>query len=274
MAGLPDLEQDATQLAVDFLDLREECRSVLTKADQKTLFFFFLRIDCLNLVKLLRDPDAEIDLWGNYTAEQFADLITSAREMNFNVHRFPSFMSIFAREYNFNKDKKRFFPEDELAFQFLNYAIRNCKNSMVRNWYRLNLDISNILTALLARKQGWNVSDYIQGVGEVQEMIRENKTQDFDLSHKYDYVRDLMRIVEEDDPLTKEKLIDKMKWDWLDEQIFFDPFSIDALFAYLCKLEIQYRWIRLNPEKGKRTFEKIIDNLRGEVKVPEEFILQ
>jgi len=46
---------------------------------------------------------------------------------------------------------------------------------------------------------------------------------------------------------------------------------MEAVFAYLCKLEMQQRWAKLDPEKGKETFRRIIDNLRSEARVPEEF---
>lgn len=271
-AGLPDIDLTDTKPGFTFQELRDWCEGELSDHDKKILSYFFLRMDCQNLVKLLKDPEAKIDLYGNYTLEQYQDLITSAREMNFNVHRFPAFMSIFAREFNYNKDKKGYFPEDEMAFQFLNYAIKTCPNQMICQWYQLNLDVTNILTAMLARKQGWNVADYIKGEGEVQEMIKENKTHDFDLTHEFDYVKDLMKIVDEKDPVKKEKMIDAFKWVWLDERTFFNPFSIESIFAYHCKLEMQYRWAKLDVETGKETFRQIIENLRSEAKVPEEFI--
>ncbi|MBQ7462350.1 MAG: DUF2764 family protein [Bacteroidaceae bacterium] len=272
IAGLPDIDLQDTKPGMSIEDMREQCEEQLTPQDKKLLFYFFLRYDCINLVKLLKDSEAEIDQWGNFSIEQLRDLITSATELNFNVHRYPAFMSIFAREFAFNKDKAGYFPEDEMAYQFLDYAIKTCPNRMMRRWYKLNLDITNILTAMLARGQGWSVGDFIKGEGEVQEMIRENKTKDFNLSHELDYIPQLMKIVDEEDPVRKEKMIDAFKWIWLDERTFFEPFDMAAVFAYLCKLEIQERWAKLDVEQGKETFQKIIDDLRGEAKVPEEFL--
>ncbi len=273
MAGLPDIELADTQPGITFEELREQCEEQLSASDAKLVGnYLYLRLDCTNLVRLLKNPDAQIDILGNYSLEQLRDLITSATELNFNVHRYPAFMSIFAREYNYNKDIKGYFPEDEILYQFYNYAIKTCPNKFIREWIKLNLNITNILTAMLARKQGWNVADFIKGEGEVQEMIRENKTKDFDLTHEFDYVRNLVKIVDEEDPVKKEKMIDAFKWLWLDEKTFFNPFSIEAVYAYICKLEMQYRWAKLDPEKGKEAFTQIIENLRGEAKVPEEFI--
>ncbi|MBO7138648.1 MAG: DUF2764 family protein [Bacteroidaceae bacterium] len=271
IAGLPDIDLQDTKPGMSIEEMREQCEEQLTAYDKKLLFYFFLHFDCVNLVKLLKNPDASIDQWGNFSLEQLRDLITSATELNFNVHRYPSFMSIFAREYSFNKEKAGYFPEDEMAYQFFDYAIQTCPSRMMRRWYKLNLDITNILTAMLARKQGWSVGDFIKGDGEVQEMIRENKTKDFNLTNELDYIPELMKIVEEADPVRKEKMIDAFKWIWLDERTFFEPFNMEAVFAYLCKLEMQERWAKLDVEQGKETFRKIIDDLRSEVRVPAEF---
>lgn len=272
MAGLPDIKLDDAKLEVSIPEMREQMDANLTDADKKVIFYFFLKNDCINLVKLLKNPEAEIDNVCNYTMEQYVDLITSAREMNFNVHRYPQFMSMFAREYQYNKDKEGYFPEDDILHRFYEFAIESCPNKMVRQWYKLNYNITNILTAFLARKIGWNVADYIMGNNEVTEMILNNNTKDFDLSCEYDYVVDLMKIVDCDDPVEKEKKIDALKWLWLEEQTFFNIFSIDAVFAYLCKLDMLYRWEKLDVEKGQETFRQIIENLRGEARVPEEFI--
>ena len=274
IAGLPDIDLQDAKPGMTVEQMREQCEEQLTSQDKKLLFYFFLHTDCINLVKLLKNPEANIDQWGNFSREQLQDLITSATELNFNVHRFPAFMSVFAREYAFNKDKADYFPEDEIAFQFLNYSIRTCPNRMMRRWYKLNLDITNILTAMLARTQGWSIGNFVKGEGEVQEMIRENKTKDFNLAHELEYIPQLMKIVEEDDPVRKEKMIDAFKWVWLDERTFFEPFSMEAVFAYLCKLQMQERWAKLDVEQGKETFQRIIDNLRGEARVPDEFLAQ
>lgn len=270
MSGLPDINLDS-KLVYSIDELKEECDSVLSDSDKKLLYYFFLKFDCLNLVALLKNPDATLPYKGNYSIEQFKDMITSAREMNFNVHRYPSFMSIFAREYQYNKDKPGYFPEDNILLDFYTFAME-CPNEMIADWFKFNFNLTNILTAMIARKNGWNISDYIMGDNEVNEMIRMNNTKDFNLSTEYDYMSELMKVADCEDPVLKEKKIDAFKWVWLDEKTFFNIFSIEAVFAYFCKLEMLERWEKLDVEKGKETFRQIIENLRGEAKVPEEFV--
>jgi len=270
MAGVPDIALDDGRGAQSVADFKAELAEVLNEADKKLMFYFYLRYDCLNLVKLLKDSSAEISPLGNYNREQYEDMMTSAREMNFNVHRYPSFLSIFAREYPYNKDKEGYFPEDAILLEYYKYALK-CPNRMLREWFEMNLNVTNILTALIAKKYGWNVADYIQGENEVCEMIRNSNARDFGLGLELDYVADLMKIVECEDPVEKEKRIDAFKWLWLEEKTFMDVFSVEAVFAYMCKLEMLERWEKLDVETGRETFRQIIENLRGEARVPDEF---
>lgn len=272
MAGLPDISLDDNKTSVNMAELKEEMDGVLSAADKKIISYFFLQKDCLNIVELLKDRNSKVAEDGNMTMEQYVDLFTSATEMNFNVHRYPAFLSEFVRSYAYNKDKAGYFAKDDMLYQFYKYAIDTCPSKMVGAWYQLNLDVTNILTAMLARKNGWNVSDFIQGENEVTEMILTHNTKDFDLMHEFDYVAELMKIVDCEDPVEKEKKIDAFKWLWLDECTFFEPFSIDAVFAYLCKLDMLARWECLDVEQGQKAFRQIIENLRGAAKVPDEFV--
>lgn len=272
IAGLPEIDFSDSHPGYSMDELVEQLHESLTPWDARLMAnFFFLQRDCKNLVGYLKDPEAELKYQGAYTKEQYHDLVKSAEEMNFNVHRYPSFLSIFAREWAFNKDKKGYFPEDEILYLFYKYAIDNCSNKFVREWYQMNMDINNILTAILARKYGWNIADYIKGEGEVQEKLREENTPDFGLSREMDYMKELIQIADQDDPVKKEKMIDALKWLWLDDNTFFEPFGIESVFAYMCKLEMQYRWANLDVEKGKESFEQIIENLRGEARVPDAY---
>jgi hypothetical protein len=272
IAGLPEIDFSDSHPGYSMDELVEQLHESLTPWDARLMAnFFFLQRDCKNLVGYLKDPEAELKYQGAYTKEQYKDLVKSAEEMNFNVHRYPSFLSIFAREWSFNKDKKGYFPEDEILYLFYKYAIDNCSNKFVREWYQMNMDINNILTAILARKYGWNIADYIKGEGEVQEKLREENTPDFGLSREMDYMKELIQIADQDDPVKKEKMIDALKWLWLDDNTFFEPFGIESVFAYMCKLEMQYRWANLDVEKGKESFEQIIENLRGEARVPDAY---
>lgn len=272
MAGLPDVKLSDAKPQRSILQLKEEMAEVIESQDEKLLYYYFLRFDCENLVRLLENPNAELDPRGNLCQEQYEDLIRSAREINFNVHRYPAFMSIFAREYTYNSGQKGWFARDAIMLAYYEYA-RQVPNKMMADWYQLNIDILNILTALIARKQGWQLSNYVQGGGEVVETILDNPNQhDFGLGSEFEYVKELMNCADTEDPVEKERLIDALRWNWLEEKTFLEPFDINALFSYLARTEMLERWALLDVEQGRARFTEIIGNLRGEAKVPEEFV--
>ncbi len=271
MTDVPVLSVDGNNKGITYAEFRLMCKQELTKSDMRLLYTVYLKQDCYNLLKLLKDPEAEIKVLGNYTVEELLKLIEECNYDDRKIVGYPSFLPQFLmNSYYVRKDEPGYFAEDDLMMAFYEYAFKN-KNSFVVKWWKMNFNITNILTALIARKNGWNVADYILGDNEITEMMRMNKSKDFDLGREYDYVPELMKIAEIEDPVEKEKQIDAYKWVWLDEHTFADAFCIETVFAYLCKLEMLNRWENLDPVTGKKTFTEIIENLRSEAKVPDEF---
>lgn len=273
MTGLPVLSLSNAEQVVPVASIKEliEEEQGVSKSDQKLFEQFFLGGDCKNILALLKDENSQTLYIGNYTREELLEMIADALEDVFEDDpRFPSFMAQFVREYYQHKDEEGYYAEDSLMLRYYQYLLQS-KSEMVRQWAELNLNIANILTALIARQHGWKAEDFICGENDVTYMIRTNHSSDFGLGREIDYVPQLLQIVQCEDPVDKERRIDALKWIWLDDQTFMDEFSADAVFAYLCKAEMIERWNLLDPEKGQAIFREIIENLRGEAKVPEEF---
>ncbi len=64
IAGLPELALEDNKLYCTLADFKSEYYPFLSKPDRKLLDLFYLQFDNLNLLKLLRDRDASIDLRG------------------------------------------------------------------------------------------------------------------------------------------------------------------------------------------------------------------
>ncbi len=271
MAGLPTVKLTDAQPQQSLLQLKEELADVLEPQDARLMERYFMRFDCENLATLLADEAAEIDQRGNYDREALSLLIEEARQTDSAVKGFPAFMADFVRDYDAHAGQTNWFARDAALLAYYNYA-RECPNAMMADWYSLNFNILNILTALIARRQGWALENYVQGDGPVVEALLKQSTQaDFGLNGELDYMKDLMQAAETTDPVEKERQIDALRWNWLEDKTFFEPFDITALFAYVVRNEILERWALLDPEQGRERFTQIIENLRGEAKVPEEF---
>ncbi len=273
MTGISEVSLNDKDNAYTLPLFVEECEAALSGRDKKLLSYFFLKYDCLNIVALLESPEAETLPYGNFSEEDcraLIDKVVEDKDVDIDLRRFPNFLVEFVRNYSNEKERAGYFAKDAMMLEYYKYAME-CPDKMIASWYKMNFDVTNILTAFIARQNGWKVGDYIVGYNEVCELLRTVNAKDFGLSIDYDYVSELMRIAECDDPVEKERLIDAFKWLWLDDKTFADVFSIDAVFAYMCKLEMLERWNRLDIETGKETFRHIIENLRGEARVPDEF---
>ena len=161
--------------------------------------------------------------------------------------------------------------EDLLAQYYYEWAERS-SSSFLQEWFRLNKNIRNILAVHTCRRLGWDPTRYIVGRGRVEEQLRTSKAKDFDLGEELPYLGEVLRIAEERDIARRERLIDLLKWRWMDEWTFVRVFDIDNVLCDYLRLSILERWSELDEATGERTFREIVLSLKGEsAKVLEDF---
>lgn len=76
----------------------------------------------------------------------------------------------------------------------------------------------------------------------------------------------LDKIYEDTDILAKERAIDRLVWDRIDEITTFDYFDIDAILGFLAKLHIAQRWMALDEESGRAMFRQLTQEVRSTFK--------
>ncbi len=272
VSGLPDFSFDSTKLPFTVSEFKEILYDELKEDDKQLIDKYFLEVDKENLLKLLSDKEAELKDTGVYSREEMLSTISSIKE-NEDVKKekiapvFETFIRQWLKEDAESENKNW---EDILTSLYMEYGV-SVKNSLVSQWFTLNLNIGNILAAIYSRKYGMDVKQVVVGNNHIAKTIRANSgSRDFGLEQELDYFDDIFKISEETDMYERERKIDKFRWDWLDENTVFDYFNIEYLFAYLCKLQILERWVQLNAEEGERVFRELIANMKKEVKVPDE----
>ena len=271
VAGLPELTLEDSKLSYTVADFKAELYPDLSDKDRKLIDLFYLKFDNANVLKLLKDKDATIDPRGNYSAEELAEFISSLKEGDEIVDAmFPSYLSTFISEYFNATAEDDFLHEDLLAALYYEYAMK-CKNKFVSSWFAFNLTMNNILVALTARKFKMDIAPLIVGDTEVCEALRTSGARDFGLTGEVDFLDQLVKISETEELVEREKKIDQLRWNWMEEATFFNYFTVERLFVFLLQLEMIERWISLDKEKGNQLFRSIIATLKDEVQIPAEF---
>lgn len=270
VAGLPDISLEDGKLSYTISDFRAESYGDLSAKDQALIDLFYLKYDHADLLSLLKDKDAVTQGKGNFSSEDLLQLIASVKEGEKPDAKFPSYLYDFIAQYLALPADELYKAENLLASAYYAYAMKS-KNPFIASWFEFNLNINNILAAFAARKYKMNVAEVIVGDTEVCEMLRTSNARDFGLSETLDYFEPLQRLVETDDLEEREKKVDQLKWKWLEDASFFHYFTVERLFVFLLQLEMIERWVLLDKEKGSELFRQMIQNLKDEVQIPEEF---
>ena len=271
IAGLPNITLDDSKIAYSVVEFREELQSILSRKDRSVVDLFFLKYDNKNILSYLEKKDqAEFDSRGNFSLETIDFLYKTLKEEGvlLSSKQYPSYFLTFLEQYiseeqgESNSGKRKIPWEDRLSALYYEYAMK-CKNRFVSEWFELNLNVSNI---------GLEKENYIVGDNGVAEQLKMSNAQDFGMGNLLDYFSELQRLMEETNLQLREKGVDLLRWNWLDENTFFKPFDIESVFAYLVKLEMIERWISLDKETGEKTFREIVSVMKkGSRDALEEF---
>ena len=255
IAGLPDISFDDSKAAYTVEQFREEVYDALSAQDRKVMDILNLENDCRNLI-------------GSERMEELVALVKAGEQAPKDV---PAFMYSFVQEWvDESWRNKAAFAEDRLWSLFYEYAMAS-SNGFVRKWYEFNLNLNNIIAAITARKYNLDIQKVIVGEGDVANALRTSGARDWGLSQEVECFEDVARLTEEDDLSQRERKADMIRWRWLEDNTFFNYFSIERLFSYMVRLSMVERWSNLDREEGQKLFRKLIGDLKEQTEVPAEF---
>ncbi|WP_444344420.1 DUF2764 family protein [Phocaeicola coprocola] len=270
VAGLPDISLDDGKLSYSVSDFKAELYPDLSAQDRKLIDLFYLKFDNTAILQLLKNKDAVIEDKGNFSAEELLQLIEAVREGDTPDKKYPSYLVNFVSQYLQLSQDELYRADDLLAALYYSYGMSS-NNAFIASWFEFNLNLNNILAALAARKYKMEVSSVIVGATSICEQLRTSNARDFGLNETLEYFEALQRIADIEELVEREKKVDMLKWKWLEDESFFHYFTIERIFVFLMQLEMIERWISLDKEKGNELFRKMIQDLKNEVQIPEEF---
>lgn len=270
VAGLPDISLEDGKLSYTVDSFKSEIYPDLSDKDKNIIDLFYLKFDNDNLLHLLKDKEYVVKRNGNFSSDELLSLIDTIKDGDIPDRKYPSYFSKFISEYLALAPEDAYRASDMLTSDYYSYAMRT-KNSFVSAWFEFNLNLNNIQSAISARKYKIDVASTIVGDTDVCGMLRTSNARDFGLGDTLPYLENIQRISEIDDLLEREKKVDQLKWNWMEDESFFNYFKVERLFVFLLQLEMIERWISLDKDKGNELFRALIQGLKNDVQIPEEF---
>lgn len=264
VSGLQDLFPDIQKLVLDRPAFLELLREQLHPGDYRLVEQIYLSYDNRNLLNMLLKKERPLSPLGRYSLEELTDHLREPDAL-------PDYMATFIRA--FKADEPLFpgmSPENELTTLYYDEMVQQ-KNTFLRQWFTFSLQVKNILTALTARQQDIPYEQQVIGTDEISVAIRKSHLRDFGLSSELDFLEKLAELVSIADFTEREKAIDLFLWDYLDEIVFFEYFTIDRILAYVIRLELVTRWLEIDPEHSRVMFDRALASLREGYELPKLF---
>lgn len=269
VAGLQDIFLDDTEIHFPMLDFKQELKDHLKPEDYKLVELLFLPYDNQNLLNFLNEDYENHNDLGAFSFQEF--------EVEFSDEKLgilPLYMYDFVELYKDEEQSKGLVKswENVLAEMYFDYALKT-KNKFLKQWFEFNKNLNNIIIGHNCRKYNLEAEKQLIGDNFVSNAILNSNAKDFGLDVDLPYISEIMALIDNENLLAREKGLDKLKWDKVEEITLFDYFTIEVVLTYTIKLDIAYRWLELDEETGREMFAKIIDNLKSGFEFPKEFAI-
>ncbi|MBN1949786.1 MAG: DUF2764 family protein [Bacteroidales bacterium] len=276
VAGLPDLLLDDSKLQIDLNEFRELLEENLAQPDLELVNTYFYRFDNKNILARLQDPEAQPDGRGNLSPDQLDLVFQAAREGSFasDFTDIPPYIDQFLAAYTQDSpifENKAW--ELQLSELYYQYAT-SVENQFIGSWYEFEKNMANLVTAAQCRKYNIPVDNQLIGTGEILEKLQRSNARDFGLDNDFPALEEILKATEEQDLKDFELKMDRIRWAFLDEEVFFYYFSVERIFSFLIKLAIIERWMVLDKETGQKLFNELLSNMEATYEFPEEFKLK
>ena len=153
------------------------------------------------------------------------------------------------------------FDKDQIGLEFYKEALSH-RIEFIRDFFQFDLNVRNQKVSYLNQALGRDPEKDILKMRdpEAEENGLEPEEPEFKEAGR------LQAILEGSDILSRERGIDDLYWDKIDELTLFDYLNFDKILGVMAKMMIIRRWLILDENTGRAMFKKLVDEVRGTFK--------
>lgn len=264
IAGLPEISWDDRKLSLTVAAFREQAKDYIAGKDEKFLDMYFLPNDNAQVLRLLDKQEPNPALRTVYPLKQLEEQVQEPDDS------LPSYLREFVTDFKDEHLKYELTPENVLSWMYHDYMIA-ADNRLVSRYAEFSMNLKNLVAAVNCRKYNRDLSKEIIGDNDFAVALRTSNSKDFGLSMDYPYVEKVIALMESGNLVERERGIDLLLWNFLDDAVIFEYFSIERVISFLLKLMIVERWSKMSSESGKLVFMEMIQKFRQSFQFEEQF---
>lgn len=264
IAGLPEIAWDDRKLAISVSNLRELAQNDLSKKDMELLNLFFLPADHVQILRLLTKQEPDPTLSTVYPLKQLEDEIAEP------TSSLLPYLNQFIADFKGEHLKYDVAPENVLSWMYYDYLLKS-GNSFVRRYAEFSINVKNLITALNCRKYGKEIEKEVIGNNAFAKALRTSNSKDFGLAMDYPYVDKVISLMANPNLVERERGLDLLHWDFIEEAVVFEYFSVEKVLSFMLQLMIIERWSKMSSESGRKVFMEMVEKFRHSFEFTEEF---
>ncbi len=264
VAGLREYSLDADTKGFNARAIIEEILEGVSARDARCVRLLYGYYDCENLVNFRKGRTAHNPL-GNLSREEI-------EEQTKNPDRLPARMATVVRSYSAIVDEDADNEDgidtdrsfENALFSAYYDECAHSKSRFLRQWADFDRNLRNISAAVVARVTGRSAEQSVVGGEETSQQLKRSSAADFGLRGDVPYLEAVIAAVNDENQPGGEGAQDRR--DPLEPGrglSTFDYFDINALLAYLVKVNIVARWTRLDDKQGREMLHRLMTSLDG-----------
>ena len=153
------------------------------------------------------------------------------------------------------------FNKEKIGLEFYKEALAS-RSTFIQEFFQFDLNVRNAKVRYLNQALGRDPQKDVLSLvdPDAEEKGIEAEEPEFKEAER------LQGILEGKDILARERGIDDLYWDKIDEITLFDYLNFSKVLGLVIKMMIIRRWLLLDEEAGRAMFKKLVDEVRGTFK--------
>lgn len=153
------------------------------------------------------------------------------------------------------------FNKEKIGLEFYKEALAH-SSAFIREFFQFDLYVRNAKVRYLNQALGRDPQKDVLSMADpdAEELGIEVEEPEFKEEAR------LQAILESKDILARERGIDDLYWDKIDEITLFDYLNFSKILGMVVKMMIIRRWLILDEERGREMFKRLVDEVRGTFK--------
>ena len=261
VASFREYALDSETKGFDIKAILEEVFEALSSSDAKTVKLLYAYYDCENLISR-HNGSSTYNPLGLLSSEEIDEELRQPSRLIAPLAKVVRDYVLPADEDGEEVDLSQPFAKALMTAYYKACAASGSR--LLREWSAADRTIRNIVAATLARRQGVAVESVVVGGDSVAAALSRSSAADFGLRTEIPYVEPLIAaVVDEHNMVEKERKIDNIRWSVLSELSSFDYFDVNAVIAYLVKVNMVARWAALDAKVGREMFDRLVSELNS-----------